>query len=109
MSIEITDDTYAAIIASAPEPLLVVFMSSFCGPSHALFPVLDDMMEDSDGSFEYAEVDVEKCPRFTRACEVKGTPSMVWFHNGQPLGSRAGTMSDAYLAAFIKDMLSKSE
>jgi thioredoxin 1 len=105
--VRINDQSFKDEIAGVEKPLLVLFMSSFCGPSHALFPVLDALYEGHDERFEYGEVDVEKCPVMTRTFEVKGTPTLIAFNKGEPIGSRAGTMSPEFLEKFLTDMLSR--
>lgn len=106
MTITLTDDDFLAKLTSFDKPILVLFFSTFCGPSNMLYPVLDDLIE-TDNRFYYTEVDVEQCPRMTREYEVKGTPMLVFFDQGKPLGSRAGTMSEEYLDAFIADMMGR--
>ena len=104
---KLTDDNFVSVVKGASKPMLVLFMSSFCGPSHALFGTIDENVLESDERFTYAEVDVEKAPKMTKSLDVKGTPTLIWFHGGQPIGSRAGTMSDAFLNRFITEMLSR--
>jgi thioredoxin 1 len=108
VSLALDDTNYLAAIEGEPKPLLVCFHSTFCGPSSGLFPVLDFAIENWQGDLEYAEVDVEQCPLMTRNYQVKGTPHLIWFHKGVPLGSRAGTMSPDFLNAFFVEMGKKS-
>lgn len=104
--IDLDDDSFFAKLTSVDKPIMVLFTSSFCGPSHSLYPLIDNLVE-ADDRFEYAEVDVEKCPRMTREYQVKGTPMLVFFKEGKPIGSRAGTMSQDFLDTFITDMIAR--
>jgi thioredoxin 1 len=109
MSIDLNDDNFASVLTSRDKPLLVLFTSSFCGPSHALYPLIDDAIEQEAGRrYDYAEIDVEKCPKMTREYQIKGTPTLMFFDLGVPLASRAGTMSDEYFEQFVTDALGKA-
>lgn len=109
MSIPLNDETFFGTISNTPGPLLVVFMSTFCGPSHAMFGLLDHLIDTQEVPLEYAEVDVENCPLLTRQYQVKGTPTLVFFRDGVPLGSRIGTMSWDDLVDFIDDMMEREK
>lgn len=104
--LELTDDNFEAVIKGASQPLMVLFMSSFCGPSHIMFRLLDDSL-DGESRFLYAEVDVEVCPRLTQASKVRGTPTLQFYARGELLGSRVGVMDDAYYNEFVEAMLAK--
>ncbi len=105
--IELTDSDYKQVLEDASQPILVLFMGTFCGPSTSMLPIMDDLIEGDDNKFIYAEVDVEKCPKMTQEFQVKGIPSLVYFNNGVPLGSRVGTMTRNQLGEFINDMTTR--
>lgn len=108
MTINLTEDTFRETLAAEPLPVLVLFTGSFCGPSHLIYPMIDALIENSDGTeLTYAEVDVEKCPTITREFQVKATPTLIYFDRGVPLGSRVGSMSQEDLNDFLTDMESR--
>jgi thioredoxin-like negative regulator of GroEL len=108
VSLALDDTNYLAAIEGEPKPLLGPQKVEWKHTSSGLFPVLDFAIENWQGDLEYAEVDVEQCPLMTRNYQVKGTPHLIWFHKGVPLGSRAGTMSPDFLNAFFVEMGKKS-
>lgn len=86
----IDDDNYERLLLASPYPVLLVFQASFCGPSALMLPLIDGLADDFPDVAVF-DVDVETCPRMTRAMHIKGTPSMVLLKRGEPVASRLGT------------------
>lgn len=97
----IDDDSYARLLRDAPVPVLLVFQGTFCGPSAMMLPLIDDLAEEFHNKVMVFDVDVETCPRMTRAMQVKGTPAMVLLKQGEPVASRLGTSSYAELTGWL--------
>lgn len=89
----IDDDSYARVLRQSTEPVLLVFQATFCGPSAMMLPMIDELADDYHEKVAIFDVDVETCPRLTRAMQVKGTPAMVLLKQGEPVASRMGTSS----------------
>ena len=97
----IDDDNYARLLRESPEPVLLVFQATFCGPSALMLPLIDELADDYHEKVAIFDVDVETCPRLTRAMQVKGTPAMVLLKQGEPVASRMGTSSYAELSDWL--------
>lgn len=102
----ITDDTFKHDLLQADRPVLLFFTATFCAPSLTVadYLTLDDPVFDR---VRQATIDVEKCPIMTRDLQIKGTPTIMVIHEGEPLASRVGTQSEDEFFDWLEETLSK--
>lgn len=86
-------DNFNAIINS-PEPVLVDFFATWCGPCQMLAPILKEVKDTLGDSIKIIKVDVDKnqslmmSPQF----QVKGVPTLMLFQNGKMLWRQSGVV-----------------
>lgn len=102
----ITDNSFKQDVLQAETPVLLFFTGEFCGPSLVVadFLNIDDPIFDR---IKVARVDVEKCPLIAQTMNVKGTPTLMLLHEGNPVINRIGTHSEDEFFTWLEDGLSK--
>ncbi|XP_053381906.1 thioredoxin domain-containing protein 5-like [Mercenaria mercenaria] len=106
-----TKETFDAAIAEE-EILFVMFYAPWCGHCKRLAPTWDDLAKEinvEDRKLTVGKVDCTKEPGLCGEHQVRGYPTVKWFH-GTNLGIKYGnkrTIED--LRAFVEESLAKSE
>jgi len=83
-------DRFHEMLTEAGRPVVVSFSAAWCVPSRILSDNLIAIEDDSAGSFEIMEIDIEEHPEVFRHYDIKATPTMVIFDGTTPLASRMG-------------------
>jgi putative thioredoxin len=104
---DVTDATFDddVIAKSAEAPVLVDFWAEWCGPCHALAPVLEAAIEARDGAVELVKVDVDANPELSQRFSVSGIPAVKAFRDGRVVAEFTGVRSRTAVDAFLDDLL----
>ena len=103
----VTDQTFdAAVIERSREvPVVVDFWAEWCGPCHALTPVLEGEIAEREGRVELVKVDVDANQALAAQFGVSGIPAVKAFRNGAVVKQFVGAQSRAAVATFLDDLL----
>jgi putative thioredoxin len=104
---DVTEQTFDddVLQRSHERPVVVDFWADWCGPCHALAPVLEREIESRGGAVELAKVDVDANPTLAQQFGVSGIPAVKAFRNGQVVGQFVGAQSPASIATFLDGLL----
>ena len=86
-------ESFSALINS-PEPVLVDFFATWCGPCQMLAPILKEVKDTLGDRIKIIKIDVDKNqalmsnPQF----QVKGVPTLMLFKNGKMLWRQSGVV-----------------
>ncbi len=95
-------DTASFIAATAgPTPVLVDFWAPWCGPCHAVAPVLEELAEELAGRVRIAKVNVDDEPDLADRFDVRGIPTMILFSDGRELDRKVGALPKSALSAWV--------
>jgi thioredoxin 1 len=76
---------------------LVEFGAVWCPPCKVLLPILDIMDQEYGGSVAIMKVDCDESPEIASKFAVMSLPTVVIFHNGEPVNKLVGLRSkEAY-------------
>ncbi len=71
------------IAASHTTPILVDFTADWCGPCHALKPVLERVIPEYAGRLLLAKVDADENMKLCGHYRLRGFPTVLLFINGE--------------------------
>lgn len=90
-------------------PVVVDFWADWCGPCHALAPVLARETAAREGSLVLAKVDVDANPGLAQEYGIRGIPAVKAFRNGQVVDEFVGVRSAPAIAEFLDGLLGPTE
>ena len=99
MADTITESTFEQEVLQSERPVLVDFWAEWCGPCHAVAPILNQIAEERE-ELRLVKVNIDEEPELARRFGVMSIPTMILFEGGQPKA--------AALGAQPKGMLEKS-
>ena len=90
MTTEVTETTFEAEVLESEQAVVVDFWAEWCGPCHAVAPVLDRIADEHD--VKVVKVNIDEHQDLALRYGVASIPFMVLFENGEPQASAIGAM-----------------
>jgi putative thioredoxin len=102
-----TDQTFDDVVLarSHERPVVVDFWAEWCGPCHALAPVLESAIAERDGAVDLVKVDVDANTGLAQQFGVSGIPAVKAFRDGRIVKEFVGAQSPTSVSAFLDDVL----
>ena len=69
---------------------MVDFWASWCGPCRMVSPIVDEVAEESDGSYKVGKVNVDEQPELAAQYGVMSIPTLLVVENGKIKTSSVG-------------------
>jgi thioredoxin 2 len=81
--IKVTDADFQTIVEGASVPVVVDYHADWCGPCHAMAPILDDFALARKGDVLVLKLDTDANPETARRFGIRGIPTLIAFKAGQ--------------------------
>ncbi len=103
-TITVTADDFDSVVAS-DTPTLVDFWADWCGPCHAVAPILEELAGEYADRLTIAKLNVDENQAIALDYEVMSIPTLVIFKDGvekkRLVGAQPKERIEAALAEFI--------
>jgi thioredoxin 1 len=92
MATNVTEATFDqdVIEGSKEKPVLVDFWAEWCGPCHAVSPVLDKIAEERPNELTLVKVNIDENQNLAGRYGVMSIPMMILFKDGEPAAAAIG-------------------
>ena len=92
----VTEQTFESEVLGAGQPVLVDFWAEWCGPCHAIAPVLDQIAAER-GDLKVVKLNIDEEPALAQRYGVMSIPTLILFKNGEPAAAAVGAMPKSML------------
>jgi thioredoxin 1 len=90
MATAVTEQTWQAEVVDSDTPVIVDFWAEWCGPCHAVAPVLDRIVEERDGQVKLVKVNIDEERGLAEKYGIASIPTIILFRDGEPAAAAVG-------------------
>jgi thioredoxin 1 len=90
MTTAVTDSTFEQEVLKSDKPVIVDFWAEWCGPCHAVAPVLDKIVEERGDDVKLVKVNIDEEPDLASRYGIASIPTMILFKDGEPSAAAIG-------------------
>jgi thioredoxin 1 len=96
MAEAVTTETFDGEVLQSDTPVLVDFWAEWCGPCHAIAPVLDQIAEERS-DLKVVKLNIDEDPEVAQRYGVMSIPTLILFKDGEPSAAAVGAMPKSML------------
>jgi thioredoxin 1 len=77
--------------------VIVDFWAEWCGPCHAVSPVLDKIVEERESDIKLVKVNIDEEPSLAQKYGIVSIPTIILFREGEPSAAAIGAQPKSAL------------
>src|SRR5947208_5776569 len=85
-----SESTFDQEVLNSDKPVIVDFWAEWCGPCHAVSPVLDRIAEERAGELVLVKVNVDEEQELMIRYGIQSIPTIILFKDGAPAAAVIG-------------------
>jgi thioredoxin 1 len=97
MATDVTTSTFEQEVIRSDKPVIVDFWAEWCGPCHAVSPVLERIAEEHKDELKLVKVNIDDEQQLAMRYGIASIPTIVLFKDGQPAAAAIGAQPKSAL------------
>ncbi|MFH1254487.1 MAG: thioredoxin [bacterium] len=102
-----TTQNFEQEILKSPQPAVVDFFATWCGPCKMMSPVLDEVAAELWTKYKFAKVNIDEEREIAVKHNVSSIPTFLFIKDGVVVGRETGFMSKDTLKSKIQSYFEK--
>lgn len=111
MYVDVTDATFQTEVMDRSRDVTVVvdLWAPWCGPCRTLGPIIERVVDDTNGQVMLAKVNVDENPAISQAFGVQSIPLVVAVKDGKAVTGFLGAQPEAAVRQFVESLMPSDE
>jgi thioredoxin 1 len=97
MANPVTEQTFDQEVLKSDQLVIVDFWAEWCGPCHAVAPVLEKIADERQGELKVVKVNIDEEQGLAQRYGIVSIPTMVLFKGGEPAAAAIGAQPKSAL------------
>jgi len=103
----LTNENFHKEVLCSKRPVLVEFSTEWCGTSHIIAPILDEMIIKFKEEIKFYKIDVEDYEELAKQYGIGKIPTILLFKNGKIIDCIVGAVAREILAKKLELLILK--
>ena len=95
--VAVTEATFEEEVLRSEKSVIVDFWAEWCGPCHAIAPVLDRIADERADELKLVKVNIDEEQGLAMRYGIQSIPTVVLFRDGEPAAAAIGAQPKAAL------------
>ena len=111
MAVDVTDATFQTEVVerSMQSVVIVDLWATWCGPCKTLSPIIEKVVDETNGKAVLVKVDVDQNPAISQAFRVQSIPAVYAMQDGQIVDGFMGALPETEVRQFVERLLPTAE
>lgn len=108
---DVTDATFETDVVerSKSVPVVVDLWAPWCGPCRTLGPIIEKVVDGTNGSVELVKVNVDENPAISQAFRIQSIPAVYALRDGEVVDGFIGAYPEPEVQRFVSSLLPTDE